>query len=89
MGVNRNPLKGMRNWSRIRNYAMLRLFLWQSVVLDDRWPGTQRAVLYDVYPLTMRRHHLFLHSPFSLAANARAIRANHRKLDTQTERQIS
>lgn len=37
----RNPLKEMRSWSRIRNYAMLRPPLWQSVVLDGRGPGTQ------------------------------------------------
>ena len=38
VGEIRNPLKELRNWSRIRNYAMLRPPLWQSVVvvLDDR-----------------------------------------------------
>ena len=36
----RNPLNGMRNWSRIRRYAMLRLSLRRSVVLDDSWWGT-------------------------------------------------
>ena len=34
----RHPLKEMRNWSRIRNYAMLRPSLWRSVVLDDGNP---------------------------------------------------
>ena len=36
----RNPLKGRWNWSRIRNYAILRPFLWWSVVLvDSREPN--------------------------------------------------
>ena len=51
----RHLLKGMRNWSRIRNYAMLRLSLWQSVVLDDdddKWPRTQRVG----YSVTIRQH---------------------------------
>jgi hypothetical protein len=46
-GDTRNPPKEMQNWSRIRNYAMLRPFSWRSVVLDDaRWPGTQTCSIF-------------------------------------------
>jgi hypothetical protein len=44
---------------------MLRLSLWQSVVLDDRWRGTQRVT----YSVSDDAADHFLSMPLSLAAN--------------------